>query len=44
MPSPAYNSLLNLVSSYVDSKKAAEVIGGNSPPVASQLTRRQFGY
>ncbi len=27
MPSPAYNSLLNLVSSYVDSKKAAEVIG-----------------
>jgi hypothetical protein len=26
MPSPAYNSLLNLVSIYVDSKKAVEVI------------------
>jgi len=27
MPSLAYNSLLNLVSVYMDSKKAAEVIG-----------------
>jgi hypothetical protein len=26
MPSPAYNLLLNLVSGYVDSKKAVEVI------------------
>jgi hypothetical protein len=26
MPSPAYNLLLNTVSSYVDSKKAAEVL------------------
>ena len=26
MPSPAYNSLLSLVSTYVDSKKAAEVL------------------
>ena len=26
MPSPAYNSLLNLVSVYVDSKKAVEVL------------------
>ena len=26
MPSPAYNSLLSMVSVYVDSKKAAEVL------------------
>jgi hypothetical protein len=26
MPSPAYNSLLKIVSSYVDAQKAAEVI------------------
>ena len=27
MPSPAYTTLLTLVSSYIDSKKAAEVLG-----------------
>ena len=36
MPSPAYNSLLTLVSVYVDSKKAAEVLGRQL--TACQLT------
>ncbi len=35
MPSPAYNTLLNLISVYVDSKKAVEVL-------ARQLTACQL--